>query len=139
MGSRQLRRVGGLYSFGFSPVISDPAAIGDDAIVIGRWQRTAAYFLTTVVVGEKETAAMRFSTIDAMALSVNGRFAGYSEGERYAWYDFGVNPDHPPTSYTELPLAPGANQVLIRVRGGIYSTGGFYAAVHRVPAPSAEP
>ena len=100
--------------------------------------RSVAYFLTTIEVGEAETAALEFSTIDAMALWVNGRFEGYSEGERYAWYDFGVNPDHPPTPYTELPLEPGTNHVLIRVRGGIYSTGGFYAAVKRAPAAPAE-
>ena len=97
--------------------------------------RSAAYFLTTIAVGPDETAALEFSTIDAMAIWVNGRFEGYSEGERYAWYDFGVNPDHPPTVYSELPLQPGTNHVLIRIRGGIYSTGGFYAAVARSPRP----
>ena len=122
------------------PFAADPRG----AVLTGRvtdhlGPRSAAYFLTTVVVQAAETASLRFSTIDAMAVWVNGRFEGYSEGERYAWYDFGVNPDHPPTPYTELPLEPGTNHVLIRVRGGIYSTGGFYAAVSRTPRQGVEP
>ncbi len=117
---------------GWRPFDADPRG----AVLTGRvtdylGPRSAAYFLTTISVGPRETAALQFSTIDAMAVWVNGRFEGYSEGERYAWYDFGANPDHPPSPYTELPLEPGTNHVLIRVRGGIYSTGGFYAAVAR--------
>ena len=139
---------------------ADPGAVTvTDARVLARWRsfdadprgavltgrvtdhlgpRSVAYFLTTIEVGEGEEAALQFSTIDAMAIWVNGRFEGYSEGERYAWYDFGVNPDHPPTPYTELPLGPGTNHVLIRIRGGIYSTGGFYAAVQRAMGPAVQ-
>ncbi len=109
---------------------------GRGAVLTGRvtdflGDRTVAYFLTTIEVGPDEQAVLEFSTIDAMALWVNGQFEGYSEGDRYAWYDFGENPDHPPSPYTALPLEPGVNHVLIRVRGGTYATGGFYAAVKR--------
>jgi hypothetical protein len=99
--------------------------------------RSVAYFLTVVEVGEDEKAAMRFSTTIAMAMWVNGRFEGYSEEDRYGWYDFGVNPDHPPSPYTEQPLEAGTNHVLIRVRGGIYATAGFYATVSRSKRPAA--
>lgn len=104
--------------------------------------RTVAYFLTTVVVGADEEASLQFSTTISMALWVNGRFEGYSEEDRYGWHDFGLNPDHPPSPYTEQPLEPGTNHVLVRVRGGIYATAGFYAAVARrkasaPPAPAA--
>ena len=93
--------------------------------------RTVAYFRTTIEVGANEVASLEFSTIDDMALWLNGKFEGYSYGERYAWYDFIENLNHPATPYAGLPLVPGTNEVVIRIRGGKYAAGGFYATVVR--------
>ena len=60
---------------------------------------------------------------------LNGHFEGYSRADRFAWHDFEVNPDHPQTPYSSLPLVEGTNHVLIRIRGGRYASGGFFAAV----------
>ena len=49
-------------------------------------------------------------------------FRGYGDTDPYAWYDFGMNPDHPPGDAVALEL--GRNEVLVRVRGGVYSSAG---------------
>jgi hypothetical protein len=92
------------------------------------------YFRTRVHVAEGEQAVLEFSALDDMAIWLDGRFEGYSYGDRNAWYDFGINPDHPPSPGTSLPLHPGDNHVLIRVRGGRYAAGAFFARVTRTPA-----
>jgi hypothetical protein len=102
------------------------------AVVTGRvtdflGRRTVAYFLTTIEIPEGEAGRFEFSSIDHLAFWVNGRFEGYSYRDRLAWHDFGRNPDHPPTA--SLPLQEGMNRVLIRARGGVYASGGFFARV----------
>lgn len=91
--------------------------------------RTVAYFATTLDVEDAAGALLEISTADDLAIWRNGVFAGYDSRDPYAWYDFGDNPEHPRT--TSLPLVQGRNHVLIRVRGGIYATGGFFARVAR--------
>ncbi len=108
------------------------------AVVTGRvvdflGDRTVAYFHTTIEVAENASAKLEFSTIDEMAVWRNGRFEGYSRADQFAWHDFGLNPDHPPSPYTSLALDPGTNHVLIRIRGGRYASGGFFAAVRSEP------
>lgn len=102
------------------------------AVVTGRvtdflGDRTVAYFLATIEIPEGETGRFEFSSIDHLALWVNGRFEGYSYRDRLAWHDFGRNPEHPPTD--ALRLREGMNRILIRVRGGVYASGGFFARV----------
>ena len=113
---------------------TDPrGAVETNRVVDFRGDRTVAYFRTTIDVPPGVRAELQFSTIDDLTMWRNGKFEGYSYDDRYAWYDFGLNPDHPPSPYTGLELTPGANHVLIRVRGGSYASGGFFAAVATEP------
>lgn len=89
--------------------------------------RTVAYFRTTIRVPEGGRARLEFSSIDDLAVWINDRFEGYGSRGDVAWHDFGRNPDHPATD--RVDLVAGANRVLIRVRGGQYATGGFFARV----------
>jgi hypothetical protein len=103
------------------------------AVVTGRvvdfiGSRTVAYFATTIRVGDGERASLDVSSIDDIALWHNGEFLGYSYRERFAWHDFGVNPDRV-AARDRLSLPPGDNHILLRVRGGVYASGGFYARV----------
>lgn len=89
--------------------------------------RTVAYFRTTIRVPEGGRARLEFSSIDDLAVWINDRFEGYGSRGDVAWHDFGRNPDHPATD--RVDLVAGANRVLIRIRGGQYATGGFFARV----------
>lgn len=108
------------------------------AVVTGRvvdflGERLVAYFRTTIDVAAGASAELEFSSIDEMAIWLNGRFEGYSRADRFAWHDFEINPDHPQAPYSSLPLHVGANHVVIRIHGGRYASGGFFAAVKSVP------
>jgi hypothetical protein len=81
-------------------------------------------------VSEGESAELQFSSIDDLTIWINGQFYGYAYRDSLAWFDFGRNPEHPPT--VSIPLGPGDHQVLVRVRGGVYASGGFFARVVRV-------
>jgi hypothetical protein len=104
------------------------------AVITGRvteflGSRTIGYFATSVQVGADEHTELQFSSIDDLTLWIDGRFRGYAYRDSLAWYDFGRNPDHPPT--VSIPLEPGNHEVLVRVRGGVYASGGFFARVVR--------
>jgi hypothetical protein len=130
----------------------------DDRGVMNRWQllpadprggvvtarhvdflgdRTVAYFATTIEVPEGDRQILEISSADDLALWRNGTFVGYDSRDPYAWYDFGDNPDHPRSM--GLPLLEGTNHVLVRVRGGIYATGGFFARVSPAPGEASGP
>jgi hypothetical protein len=118
---------------GFEPFATD----GRGAVVSGRvveflGSATVAYFATRIVVPQGVRAELQLSTIDDLALWNNGVFQGYVYRDTFAWHDVGRNPDHPPTD--SLPLEPGVNNVLVRVRGGGYAAGGFFARL-AIPAP----
>jgi len=123
--------VDGGMRFSWNRFETDPRG----AVVTGRLteflgDRTVAYFRTAINVPEGGGTRLEFSSIDDLAIWINGRFKGYGARGDIAWHDFGRNPDHPATS--RVPLAPGINHVLIRVRGGQYATGGFFARVVRI-------
>ena len=86
--------------------------------------RTVAYFMTKINVSADAQAVFEVSSLDDTAYWINGEFQGYAYGTRFAWYDFREEP-------IELELAPGENTVLIRVRGGKYAGGGFFARIRR--------
>jgi hypothetical protein len=115
-------------SGGWRPFETDPRG----AVLTGRvtefyGDRTVAYFRTTIRIARGERARLEFSSIDDMAIWINGRFEGYLLRDDIAWHDFGRNPDHSPTDWVDL--GAGTHRVLIRVRGGQYATGGFFARV----------
>jgi len=82
-------------------------------------------YLVTLEVPEGARERLVFSSMDDLALWHNGRFLGYTGRETFAWHDVGLNPDHPPTDWIDLD--PGVHRVLVRIRGGAYASGGFFA------------
>jgi hypothetical protein len=89
---------------------------------------TVAYFRTDLTVPEGVEARLEFSSVDDMALWRDGVFQGYRYAGDLAWHDFGRNPEHP-ASGRALILHPGMNHILLRVRGGRYASGGFFARI----------
>lgn len=101
-------------------------AVVTGAVVDTHGPRTVAYFRTRVPSEEGGRAVLHLSTIDPVALWVNGRFRGfYGPGDR-AWPDFWRNPDHRGLRIP-VDLRAGENHVVLRVRGGLYAGGGFFA------------
>jgi hypothetical protein len=89
-----------------------------------------AYFRTQVVTDESGSAMLNISTIDDLALWVNGRFQWFIPRTDHAWYDFWRNPEHD-GQHIPLQLVTGSNEIILRVRGGAYASGGFYAWIER--------
>jgi hypothetical protein len=84
-------------------------------------------------VPEGQRARFELSSLDNLAFWTDGVFDGYFElRDRFAWHDFGRNPDHPRTNGYSL-LGPGTHRLLVRVRGGQYATGGFFARLVAEP------
>lgn len=90
--------------------------VGPDAV---------AYFRTRVTTPTR--AHFEISSIDDTAIWVDERFVGYGYAARFAWHDFGDNPEH--ATDDRVTLEPGTHTVTIRVRGGRYAAGGFFARV----------
>jgi hypothetical protein len=111
------------------PFTADPRG----AVLTGRvtqyaGERTVAYFQATVHADAPRDMIFHYSSADALVVWVNGRFRGFPPSTGYAWYDFWYNPDH--EGY-RLPvqLRAGANHIVVRVQGGQYATGGFFARI----------
>ena len=105
------------------------------AVVTGRvvdyhGPNTVAYFRTQVITDKGGPAELSISTIDDLALWVNGRFHWFVPRADHAWYDFWRNPEHE-GQRIPLQLATGRNEIVLRVRGGTYASGGFYAWIER--------
>jgi hypothetical protein len=66
------------------------------------------------------------SSVDDLAIWLDGRFLGFSSGEDAAWWDVDSNPDHPGVRAL-VRLRKGTSHLVIRVVGGSYATGGFFA------------
>ncbi|MGH1366474.1 MAG: hypothetical protein ACRBF0_23130 [Calditrichia bacterium] len=92
--------------------------------------RNVAYFHTVIHADSAEVVNLHTSSNEAQAYWLNGEFLGYGRAARYAWYDFWKNPDHKGYS-RRIKLKPGDNSLLIRVRGGKYAGGGFFAHIGR--------
>ena len=98
-----------------------------------RGSRRVAYFHTVLGApggqgGDNRTAReaeLEISTVDPLALWLNGEFLGFASAGAAAWWDAGENPDHAPDRVT-VRLRPGPNELLVRAIGGGYATGGFY-------------
>lgn len=92
--------------------------------------RTVAYFRTTVPAERPGPATLWLSSVDDVAVWINGRFEGFASREPFAWFDLATNPAHQGRS-ASLSLVAGDNDIVIRVRGGVYATGGFFARIER--------
>lgn len=93
-----------------------------------------AYFRTIVESETEKNVLLHFSTLDELALWINGRFIGYIYRNGYgprgnrdwnAWFDFWENPGHKGRK-AFIRLKPGLNQIVIRIRNGQYASGGFF-------------
>lgn len=98
-----------------------------------RGGRPVAYFRTTVPAEAPRQAVLHLSSVDELAVWVNGRFQGYvyrqgyvDDGDWNAWYDFWENPDHEGRRIT-VDLAAGENHIVIRTYNGHFASGGFFA------------
>jgi hypothetical protein len=89
-----------------------------------------AYFRARVVTDESGSAILNISTIDDLALWVNGHFQWFIPRSDYAWFDFWRNPAHD-GQHIPVQLVSGSNDIIVRVRGGVYASGGFYAWLER--------
>lgn len=103
------------------------------AVVTGRdvdyhGPRTVAYYRTVIRSERPRRATLAFGTVDDLAVWVNGRFEGFVPRQDAAWFDAHLNPAHPGRT-VPLSLRAGDNDVVVRVRGGVYASGGFFARV----------
>lgn len=103
------------------------------AVVTGRLvdyhgPKTVAYFRTRVQSENDRQAFLQISTVDDLALWVNGRFHWFIPRGGLAWYDFWKNPEHK-GQRIPIELRKGANDLIFRVRGGVYASGGFFARI----------
>lgn len=117
------------------PFSTDPrGAVVTSRVVDYHGARTVAYFRTRIRSLSDTTAILHLSTVDDLALWVNGRFRWFvTRGER-AWWDFWENPAHG-GQRIPLPLVAGDNDLVVRVRGGVYASGGFFARLEPPAAP----
>ncbi len=90
--------------------------------------RTVAYFRMRVRRSAAGPAQLQLSTVDDLALWVNGRFGWFIARGNAAWFDFFRTPEHAGQSIP-LDLQAGDNELVFRVRGGVYASGGFFAGV----------
>jgi hypothetical protein len=106
----------------------DRGAVVTGKVVDFQGSNTVAYFRTRVLRRADGPAVLRISTADDLALWVNGRFAWFIPRENAAWFDFLRNPSHAGQSIP-LELLGGENELVFRVRGGVYASGGFFVRV----------
>jgi hypothetical protein len=112
------------------PLAADPrGAVVTGAITDFHGPNTVAYFRTTFT-ADAGVAALEFSTIDDLALWVNGRFAWFILRDSAAWFDSPTNPKHRGQSIP-IDVRAGANEIVLRARGGAYATGGFFVRLLR--------
>jgi hypothetical protein len=90
-----------------------------------------AYFRTRFSHDQDEEMCLHISTVNDLAMWVNGRFTWFVPRGDYAWFDFWNNPKH---AGQRIPIVvrKGENQVVLRVQGGVYATGGFYARLEKL-------
>ena len=103
-------------------------AVVSSRVVDYHGPNTVAYFRTRVPAWTDHTAELRLSTIDDLAIWLNGRLRAHVARSGAAWFDFLQNPAREAQSIP-LPLKSGTNELVVRVRGGVYGSGGFFAAI----------
>ena len=90
--------------------------------------RRVAYFHATVTSDGEGMARLDLSTVDNLAMWLNGEFVGFRSRTNTAWWDMLSNPEHD-ARWGSVALEDGENHILIRVVGGTYATGGFFIAL----------
>lgn len=105
-------------------------AVVTGAVVDYHGPKSVAYFHTTVRGGAGGPAELQLSTVDDLAVWANGRFLAFVPRQDLAWFDAHATPEHRGRRLP-LTLQPGDNEIVVRVRGGVYASGGFFARVVR--------
>ncbi len=90
--------------------------------------RRVAYFRASMTADAAGPAALEISSADDTALWVNGRFLGFQARQEAAWFDFRDNPEHAGRTIP-IELRAGRNDIVLRVIGGVYASGGFFASL----------
>jgi hypothetical protein len=113
----------------WSPFETDPRG----AVITGKvtdyeGPRRVAYLHATVNSNTDQEVPFGLSTVDNLALWINGRFLGFVSRSDTAWWDFRTNEDHGGVQGS-VKLRAGENHILVRVVGGTYATGGFFMSV----------
>lgn len=129
-GSRDdLARRPGDFVDAWRPFATDArGAVITGRVVDAHGPRKEAYFRTRFEAERAGEAVLHLSSVDDMALWINGRFWWFIPRGRLAWYDFWKNPEHAGRRIP-IPLRAGSNEIVIRVRGGVYASGGFFARI----------
>ena len=108
----------------------DRGAVVTGRVVDYHGRRTVAYFRTGMESAAAADAELQISTADDLAVWVNGRFESFVSRQDAAWFDFSSNKAHAPRR-VPLTLNAGRNEIVLRVRGGVYASGGFFARIVR--------
>jgi hypothetical protein len=101
-------------------------AVVTGTVVDWHGPRSVAYFRTILAAPTAGEARLELSTVDDLAMWVNGRFHWFVSRQNLAWFDFFRNPRHEGQAIP-MTLPAGANDLVVRVRGGVYASGGFFA------------
>jgi hypothetical protein len=108
------------------PFHTDPrGAVVTGTVTEHKGARRVAYFHATVSSDGAREVQLRVSSVDDLAMWLNGEFLGFFKRSNTAWWDFLTNPQHR-VDQGRVQLRDGTNQVLVRVVGGTYATGGFF-------------
>jgi len=117
------------------PFETDPrGAVVTGRVTEQRGPRRVAYLHAVVESPTGGTGHLAISSVDDLALWVNGDFLGFVGRDDAAWWDVGENPDHRGTR-ASIPLRAGENHLLVRVVGGVYASGGFFLRIDPPEAP----
>lgn len=131
-----VERAGRPVSPGWRPLSADHrGAMPTASITDFRGPRRVAYLHAIVESDTTTEAELVLSTVDDLAIWVNGAFVGFAGRQRSAWWDADENEEHPPLR-ADVSLVAGPNDLLVRVVGGVYASGGFYLRVRRRGEPA---
>ncbi len=132
----EVERAGRPVTDGWRPLSADHrGAVPTASITDFRGPRRVAYLHAIVESATATEADLLLSTVDDLAIWVNGAFVGFAGRQRSAWWDAGENEEHPALR-AAVTLVGGRNDVLLRVVGGVYASGGFYLRVRRRGEPT---
>ena len=100
-------------------------ALATGQIVEFRCSRRVAYFRTRFRVAEGADVRLALSTVDDVAMWLDGAFLGFGGRGSAAWWDAPWNSERGAIAFPES-LEPGEHELVVRVVGGNYARGGFY-------------
>lgn len=121
--------VDGSRTLGWRPFPTDARG----AVLTGRvteheGYRGVAYFLARIRAPRAGEVPIVISSVDDLAVWLNGDFLGFRARDRLAWWDVASNPDRG-GGWGRVRLREGENLLLVRVNGGTYASGGFFLGV----------